>query len=268
MYSKKYSKGVFLYLPHRRRKKSLTEQINFINSLPNVNHVEIWVEENLIPSELKFLRSSLRKYKTLIHAPWMHLSLISPHREIREITVKLYLQTLKTAEKLGAKSVTFHCGTTTKFSPERAAIELLIKNLGKIKKCYKGKVNFLIENVPEEKGVQFCYPTFLKNFVYLKSRLTWLNFTLDIGHAFRNGENLDEISKFLKKYKDSILDIHLHDATLKGLKGQDHLTLGKGNLDFHKFFQILNRVGYTGYISLETISNEDTEKSWKKIYKL
>lgn len=88
---------------------------------------------------------------------------------------------------------------------------------------------------------------------------------MDVGHAFESGKNLDAISRFLKKYKDSILDIHLHDAILKG---NAHLALGKGDLGFNKFFQILNKVGYKGYISLETISREDTKKSWEKIYKI
>ena len=92
-----------------------------------------------------------------------------------------------------------------------------------------------------------------------------MNFTLDIGHVFKEGKNLKSISDFLKKYKNSILDIHLHDAILKG---EDHLALGKGDLDFNKFFQILNKIGYIGYISLETISNEDIKKSWGKIYYL
>ena len=95
--------------------------------------------------------------------------------------------------------------------------------------------------------------------------MPWLNFTLDIGHVFQEGKDLKSIFDFLKKYKNSILDIHLHDAILKG---EAHLALGKGDLDFNKFFQTLDSVGYTGYVSLETISREDTEKSWGKIYKL
>jgi|GEM_PF-6427047 len=263
MQTKKYSKGVFLYLPSYR--KNLREQINFINSLPNVNHVEVWIEENLNLSELKTLKSSLRKYEIIIHAPWIHLSLISPHPEIREITVKLYLQTLKIADALTAKLVTFHCGGRTIYTPKDAAAKIFIQNFKKIKNHYKGKTAFTIENVPAiQRGPQISYPDF-PDLMYLKKKLPWLNFTLDVGHAFEGGKNLNVISKFLKKYKNSVLDIHLHDAILKG---EAHLALGKGDLDSNKFFQILNKVGYTGYISLETISNEDTKKSWEKIYKL
>lgn len=262
MYSKNYSKGVFLYLPWYRKRKSLIKQINFINSLPNVEHVEVWIEENLTISEVKFLKSLLNKYEIIIHAPWIHLSLISPHREIRKITVKLYLQTLKVADVLGAKLVTFHCGSTTIFTTKKQAAEIFIQNFKKIKNQYKGKAVFTIENVAgKRRGPQISYPNFPTDLMYLKKKLPWLNFTLDVGHAFEGGKNLDIISRFLKKYKNSVLNIHLQDAILKG---EAHLALGKGNLDFNKFFQILNNIDYTGYISLETLSNEDTKKSWKK----
>ncbi len=256
----KYSKGVFLYLP--RYRKNLKEEIKFINSLPGVNHVEVWIEESLTLAELKALKSSLKKYEIIIHAPWIHLSLISPHPEIRENTVKLYLQTLKAADALRAKLVTFHCGGTTIFMPKKRAAEIFIQNFKKIKKQYKSKIAFTIENVSaKRRGPQVSYPD-LPDLIYLKKKLPWLNFTLDIGHVFESGKNLNTISRFIKKYKNSILDIHLHDATLEG---KAHLALGKGDLDLNKFFQILNKVGYTGYVSLETISREDTKKSWQKI---
>ncbi len=265
MRHKNYSKGVFLYLPRHRKRKSLIEQINFIKSLPNINHIEVWIEENLNQSELKTLKSSLKKYEILIHAPWFHLSLISPHPEVGEITVKLYIQTLKVADILGVKLVTFHCGNKIIYDSRKTTEKMFIQSFSKIKKFYRGKAPFAVENMAiKQLGPQISYPSFL-DLTYLKKKLPWLNFTLDVGHVIEGGEDLEMISKFLKKYKNSVLDIHLHDAILKR---ESHLALGKGDLDFNKFFQILNKVGYTGYISLETISNEDTKKSWEKIYKL
>ena len=263
MSSKKYSKGVFLYLP--RYRKNLGEEIKFINSLPNVEHIEVWIEENLNQSELKTLKSSLKKYEILIHAPWFHLSLISPHPEVGEITVKLYLQTLKVADILGVKLVTFHCGNKIIYDSRKTTEKMFIQGFRKIKKLYRGKVPFAVENMAiKQLGPQISYPGLL-DLTHLKKKLPWLNFTLDVGHVIEDGEGLEMISEFLEKYKNSVLNIHFHDAILK--RGA-HLALGKGDLDFNKFFQILNEVDYSGYISLETISNEDTKKSWNKIYKL
>ena len=263
--SQSYSKGVFLNVVSRDR-KNWKEQAGFINSLPNVDHVEIWIEENLNRSEIKFLKSLLKNYSIIIHGPFVHLSLISPHQEIREITIKRYLQILKVAEALKAKLVTLHAGTKLKFLPQKQTIKILIPNLRKIKRNYKGRVAFTIENLPPRSGgVRNHYPGSLKDLMYLKKLLPWINFTVDVGHAFQSGENLDRISKFIKTYKDSILDIHLHDATLNK---QAHLALGKGELNINKFFQLLKEINYSKYISLETITKEDTYKSWKKITKI
>jgi sugar phosphate isomerase/epimerase len=257
-----YSKGVFLNI-FSKEKKSWKEQINFIDSLPNVNHVEVWIEEDLNRSEIKFLKSILKNYNIIIHGPFVHLSLISPHQEIREITIKRYLQTLKVAEILGAKLVTLHAGNKIKFLPQGQAIKILTSNLRKLKKNYKGKIPFTIENLPPQSGgVRNHYPGSLKDLSYLKKMLPWINFTVDIGHAFQSGENLDKISNFLRKYKNSILDIHLHDATLNR---KAHLALGKGELNLNKFSRLLKKINYNKYISLETVTKKDTYNSWRKI---
>ena len=262
---KDYSKGVFLNIVSRDR-KNWKEQVNFINSLPEVNHVKVWIEENLNRSEIKFLKNLLKNYNIIVHGPFVHLSLISPHKEIREITIRRYLQTLKVAEILGAELVTLHAGTKIKFLSEKSAVKILINNLKKFKRYYKGKIAFTIENLPPQSGgVRDHYPGSLKDLSNLKRLLPWINFTVDIGHAFQSGENFNKISKFLKRYKDSILDIHLHDATLKG---KAHLALGKGELNINDFFKLLKNINYSGYISLETVTKEDTYKSWRKIYKL
>jgi hypothetical protein len=72
---RKYSKGVFLNIVSKD-KNDWKRQIDFINSLPDVNHVEIWLEENLKLPDLKFLKSLLKKYDIIIHGPWAHLSLV------------------------------------------------------------------------------------------------------------------------------------------------------------------------------------------------
>ena len=264
MKTKKYSKGVFLNAVPRDR-KYWRKQANFINSLLGVEHVEVLIEENLDLSEIRFIKSLLKEYKVITHAPFIEVNPISCHPEIREVALKLHLKAIEVSRRLDAEVMTIHGGKMNIFQSKETVMKLLVQNLTKIKKYHKRRPNIAIENLPSHSGIFGDFLSELEDFSYLKKSFPEANFTLDIGHAFRSGENLTKISKFLKQYKNSILDIHLHDAIFRG---RDHLALGEGDLDFNKLFHILNKIGYAGYITLETISQEDTRKSWQKIYKL
>lgn len=143
-----------------------------------------------------------------------------------------------------------------------AATALLMRGIKTIKRSCPQKIPFTIENLPPPGGLFEDFFGSLKEFARLKKRLTHLNFTLDVGHAFRSGENLEGILGFLKKYKSSILDIHLHDVTFKG---KDHLALGRGDLDFPRFLKTLQDINYKNYLTLETLSQKDTKSSWQKL---
>ena len=252
-----YSKGVFFRTSPKNR-KYWKEQAEFINSLANIEHVEIWIEESLNLSEIKFIKSLL-KYNIIIHAPFIELNLISCHPEIRETALKLHLETIKTAEKMNAKIITLHSGSKTKFQTKKEAVKLLSQGFKKI----KGNIPLAVENLaPYNKGVFDDFLKKLKDFSYLKKIIPGIFFTLDIGHAFQNREDLNKIIKFLKKYRDSVLDIHIHDATLKG---QAHMAFGKGDLDLMKFLKCLREISYNNFLTLETVSKRDTKSSWQKL---
>lgn len=265
MHLKTYSKGVFLHIVSLD-KKNWRAQVKFIDSLPGIKHVGIWMEKKLSCPEVDFLKNLLKKYEIIIHGPFIHLSLVSPHKEIRKLTICKYLRTLKVAEILGAKLVTFHTGTKVRFLSEKSAIKKLMRNLRKFRSCHKGKVAFTIENLPPQSSsdVRNYFPDSLKDLTLLKKLLPWIKFSVDIGHAFQSGENFNKISRFIRRYKKSILDIHLHDATLRGAA---HLALGKGELDVEAFFKLLKDIKYAGYVSLENGTRKDIYSSWKKISK-
>jgi len=256
-----YSRGVFLHSIIKDR-KSWKKQADFINSLPDVNHVEVMVEEDLNLADLKFIKSLFKKYEIILHAPFVDLTLISVHQEIREATLKLYLRAFQVAEFLNAKLITFHGGKKLEFMDKKRAVELLAQNLKEIKCHYPENPSFTIENLPPPGKLFNKFFSSFEDLSYLKKHIPWINFTLDIGHAFVSGEDLDKISKFLKRYKNSILDIHLHDAILEG---KDHLALGQGDLDLPKFLKILQEINYKKYLTLETLSLKDTKLSWQKL---
>ncbi len=258
-----YSKGVFLRIKNNNVKE-WGKSIKFIKSLNNLEHLEIWLE--YIPrekKELNFLMSALKGYKILLHAPFVHLNLVSHHPEINKTTIKINLQIIKIAKKMMAKGITFHGGSRFLFLPEKFSRDLFIKNLKYIMNSSDNSTPFAIENLPlTEKKIQVNYPCSLKEMIVLKRKIPNLKFTLDIGHCLQNGENFFE---FLRIFKDSILDIHLHD----GIRNDSaHLALGKGELNLNKFFSLLKNISYKGYLTLEVLSESDIKKAWQILSKV
>ena len=68
---------------------------------------------------------------------------------------------------------------------------------------------------------------------------------LDVGHCHVNGEDLAEAVKLAARYP---LHIHLDD----NMGDADaHLDLGEGTIDFRRFREGLEAVGYSGFLSIE-----------------
>ena len=227
-----------------------------------MNHIEVLPEKELTLKELKFLKSELKNYEIIIHAPFRDLNLVSFHSEIQKATNELYLRTIKYAKILGTKLITIHGGKRSKFIAKKDTIKMAVQNLKKIKSKLPGKVALAIENPPPINNLEYHFPNLFEDWPCLKNSLPWLGLTFDVGHAIQTVEKQDRMAKILKENKNSIFNIHLHDATLE----KDHLVLGKGNLDLPKFLKILNKIHYKNYLSLETIPFEDTKSSWKKLF--
>jgi len=79
-----------------------------------------------------------------------------------------------------------------------------------------------------------------------------LYFTFDIGHAIlsellctagqKRGSYMDYIEQWVEKCGAKILAVHLHDCCLT--EKQDHLSIGKGELEFDKIFALLKSTSY------------------------
>jgi sugar phosphate isomerase/epimerase len=60
---------------------------------------------------------------------------------------------------------------------------------------------------------------------------------------------LDYIKRWIEKCGAKILAVHLHDCNLTAK--QDHLSIGRGELDFDRVFELLNRTNCK-YVLIET----------------
>ena len=255
-----YKLGTFIKMTHSGC--AYEDQIRFVKTLHGLKSVEIWMEKlNLQDKEITGARTLLDGIDVLIHAPFTNVSLISCHEEINAESLKIYKNLLKISEKISAKSITLHAGSYPNFFTTDEVREIAIKN---IKILLQKSSIFTLENISVGKKVNISYPTELSELAFLKKKIPELTFTIDIGHAIKNGNTKKEIEDFFMQYKDSIKDIHLHDA-IHG--GQDHTALGTGSLDIDWFFDVIKNCEYSNYINLEMLNNEDVKNSWKLLEK-
>jgi sugar phosphate isomerase/epimerase len=103
-------------------------------------------------------------------------------------------------------------------------------------------------------GITVCLENLSENADHLTevfAAVPPLNLTLDLGHAeLLSKENTS--FGFLEQYLDRIKHVHLHD-NFGGTSPDDdlHLAVGEGKIDFHKIFQKLRAVHYSGTMTLE-----------------
>jgi len=86
-----------------------------------------------------------------------------------------------------------------------------------------------------------------------------LYFTFDVGHAIlsellstagqKSSSYLDYIAQWIEKCGPKILVVHLHDCALT--EKQDHLSIGRGELDFDAIFDLLKSTSCK-YLLIET----------------
>ncbi|MBI4096601.1 MAG: sugar phosphate isomerase/epimerase [Candidatus Levybacteria bacterium] len=252
---RKYSLGVFLNI-FNRNKKDWKRQIKFINSLNGVGHIEILIEDtSLTKQDINILKKLLMSYRVILHAPFMDIALLSPHREIAEATISILKKSMAIGIALNAETMTIHAERYPNFWDESQALK---KTTAFIKRLSgSSDLPISVENLSYSGNTQIPFPQNRKQIKSLaKAIQPHAGITIDTGHLLKDGENVLEI---IDENKNSIYDIHLHD----GKKGSAHLALNDGNLNLKNLISILNDIDYKKFVTLETIGEKETRKSWK-----
>ncbi len=251
----KYSRGAFLHIVEPSPEKWQRAFLRVMD-LPQLDHVEVWLEYFPSRSERVLLRDLLRGAQIIVHGPFIHLSLATNIESIGDASLKRCAESIDVASDLGAKVVTFHAGTYAVSESHEAAMERLARRFSKF--LSRGSPLVTLENMPVRDGTTKECLGRLEDLERLQTVIPEVRFTFDVGHSIQNG---DDYESFLKRNISRIEDIHLHDARPGG---RGHLRLGAGMLDLPGFVTILSKLGFDKYVSLETISIEDTEESWAK----
>lgn len=171
--------------------------------------IQDFVEPNLSLEDRKNLIDSYKeKFKGFngikaLHGPFLDLKPSSPDKDIREVSYKKYLYTLKAARELDMDYLIFHSQINPYLNDpslrrlnNMQAKEFWLKILGEVD--YKGII--LLENVFEES------PAMLKELIEIID-LPNIRINLDIGHA-KLGQLPLEV--WIRELRDYICYLHIH----------------------------------------------------------
>lgn len=255
-----FKQGAFINVltPDSALWKSTLENVTQLHAL---DHIEVWIESIPKGTRLKEFRDAFRGHELIFHGPFVHTSLVSHIPAVVMATEERFNATLDFASKVGARVVTFHAGTYPLFESREKVLETLANRFIRFAGIKDPVVT--LENMPVKASGTTKEPIgHLSDCDQILKLLPSLRFTLDIGHSLQNG---DDFVAFLTRHGSRIEDIHLHDG-IKGGKG--HLRLGEGDLDLNCLLDALTAISFDKYLTMETISFEDTRASWELLCRL
>jgi sugar phosphate isomerase/epimerase len=218
-----------------------------------LDHVEVWLEHQPTVRELDELAGLLRGWVTIMHGPFIGMSLSSDWDELAGISLERCHRAIEAAGVLGCQVVTLHGGAYGTFSPHGLALDRLGGRVARFARI--GRPVVTIENMPARGGATREAVAGMADLDGLVGRLPELQLTFDIGHSIQNGEDPVSVTHC---HRGRIANIHLHDGKVGG---KAHTALGTGELALDELVAGLHGDGYAGFISIETLSSEDLVSS-------
>ena len=185
---------------------------------------------------------SEQKIDVTLHGPYMDLSPGGLDAKVKGVTLERIWKTMELACLFRAKTVVFHPG----FDPWRFEEyrDLWLKNSIEAWKPVAGKAEEIgttiaVENVFEEE------PQTLRSLIEGVDS-PGFRFCFDTGHYFVFSKA--PLPLWFDILGEFIVEVHLHDN--HGTR-DDHLPLGEGEMDFAKFFDLLERINPRPILAVE-----------------
>ena len=202
-------------------------------------------------SEMPKTRHSLEGLgvRFAFHGPLEGLFLFNPREEIVRAAVEIHKKCLEFASRLNPLYYTFH------IKADLMTLHIKAKDLA-LERCLDSLDN-LVE-MSRELGIRLVVENssstaYLVPIEELLSRD--LDFNLDVGHWFKGGRGYEELSILVRDLRERVVLLHLHDTRFRDAPAEDHLSLGQGDIDFDKVFNIL-RDSRIEWIDLETMPSK------------
>lgn len=160
---------------------------------------------------------------------------------------------IKLCRQISSSSVSIHPPFFT--GTEEASEELASKAKYRFTNLVREVIELADHNHVKVALESFCYRPFIfkssGEFMRFVSQFPEekLGILMDVGHLYQMGINLDDATQL---FKNRLSDVHIHDALLnQDFRKATHLPIGKGTVDFGHFTNLLRKIGYGGWLTLE-----------------
>lgn len=194
---------------------------------------------------IKKLKNLIDGFPTVGHTAW-YLPIGSPFKELRLYALSELEKCAVIFEQLGVEKMNVHFDSLPVIK-EKYTIEFNIWSLRKLIKLGKKRgIKIMAENVP---GL-FSNP---KVIGYVFKKVPKLLLHLDIAHANIAPKNQTPV--ILKKLSKRLTHVHI-----SGNHGQkdEHLAMGKGNINWNLMLGAVKKADYDGTITLEVFTSPVT----------
>lgn len=218
-----------------------------------LDHLEVWLEHQPTGRELSAIARLLDGWVTIMHGPFVGMSLSTDWEALAAISLERCHRAIEAAGVLDSRVVTLHAGAYGDFSAHEAALERLAARITRFLRIPRPVVT--VENMPARGGVTREAVATASDLEAILERLPDAQLTFDVGHSLQNGEDPVE---FFQRHRTRIANIHLHDGWAGG---RAHQALGAGELALGDLVERMHTDGYSGFVSIETLSREDLESS-------
>lgn|SRR3989338_1019156 len=186
------------------------------------------------------------------HTAW-YLPIGSPFKEFRVYALSELEKCASVLEKLGASKMNVHFDSSVSILKDKYIIEFNIWTLKKLVSIGKKySMEIMAENTP---GL-FSNPVVLQ---HVFRKVPGLLLHLDIAHAniatshgTKRHSEANQTPDILKKLSNKMA--HIHVSGNHG-KHDEHLPIGKGNINWNAMLGAVKRVGYDSTISLEVFTS-------------
>lgn len=171
---------------------------------------------------------------------------IFPIQSIRRACLDEFKRSLDILKRLGATSVSIHPFYNAPLFSDEEKIEANIQVIKSVNElCELKEMELMFENYIKPFDTPKVFARILKEVPNLKLHL-------DVGHC-----NIDQdknlMEGFFKRFGKRIIHLHLSDN--KG-RGDDHLPLGCGNIDWERVIEVIKKYRFNKTITLEVFSQD------------